>query len=163
MEPQNEESSAQLQTLLHKAGTEELVKAGLEPEFVGRIPVRVALGALSEDDLYLILAKAEHGAAEQLIDDFRRYGIQLTFTKEALLAVAHQATKEGTGARSLVTVLEGALRRYKFHLPSLVVKGFTALQVTKEVIETPDVELEKILERFGSSNTDRTPQDAMTL
>jgi len=135
-------------SFLHKAGTEELVKAGLEPEFVGRIPVRVALGTLSEDDLFAILKDAKDGAASQLVDDFRRYGISLEFTDDALRAVAKLAYKEGTGARALVTVLEGALRRFKFHMPRMVAQGCASLEVTAEVIEQPDQELQKLLDRY---------------
>ncbi|CAJ1410404.1 unnamed protein product [Effrenium voratum] len=56
------EKSEEVKSMLHKADTEELVKAGMEREFVGRLPVRVALQALSEDDLFQVLTKAEEGA-----------------------------------------------------------------------------------------------------
>jgi len=143
-----DETNAELQTFLHKAGTQELVKAGLEPEFVGRIPVRVALSALSEEDLFAILSDAEDGAAAQLVEDFRRYGIQLRFHEDALRCVAKVAAKQGTGARALITVLEGALRSFKFSLPALVPKGCTSLDVTEKTIEAPEVELQTILARF---------------
>ncbi|CAK9084485.1 unnamed protein product [Durusdinium trenchii] len=92
----------EVQSMLHKADTDELVKAGMEREFVGRLPVRVALQALSQDDLFQVLTKAEDGATAQLTDDFRRYGIELRFSEPALRAVAAKAAKEGTGARALV-------------------------------------------------------------
>lgn len=141
-------SDVELTSFLHEAGTEDLVKAGLEPEFVGRIPVRVALSSLSEDDLFRILAEAEGGAGTQLVEDFRRYGIRLHLTDGALRAVAKKAIKEKTGARSLVTVLENTLRRFKFRLPALVPSGCTELEVTEKVVEDPDSELELLLARY---------------
>ncbi|CAE7155024.1 clpX, partial [Symbiodinium pilosum] len=90
-----------VKSMLHKADTEELVKAGMEREFVGRLPVRVALQALSDEDLFQVLTTAEDGATSQLVDDFRRYGIELRFTEEALRTVAKKAATEGTGARAL--------------------------------------------------------------
>merc|ERR1739838_921484 len=97
--------SASLKSMLHKASTQDLVKAGLESEFIGRVPVRVALNSLSEEDLFKILTEAEESASAQLVDDFRRYGIQLSFSESAYRAVAKRAVEEGTGARALVTVL----------------------------------------------------------
>lgn len=145
---EGKDGAEKLNSMLHKAGTEELVEAGLEPEFVGRIPVRAALGALTEEDLFLILAQAEDGPVAQLTDDVRRYGVCATFTEAALRSVATMAVKEATGARSLVTVLEGALRRFKFHAPALVPRGCTALEIMAATIERPDEELEALLARY---------------
>eukprot|EP00435_Cladocopium_sp_Y103_P052115 s429_g16.t1 len=133
-----------VQSMLHKADTEELVKAGMEREFVGRLPVRVALQALSKEDLFQVLTKAEDGATAQLTDDFRRYGIELRFSEEALRAVAQKAAKEGTGARALVTILENTLRRYKYSMPSLVPKGCKVLEVEPNLIEHPEEELQNL-------------------
>lgn len=141
-------AAATEKSMLHKATTDDLVKAGMEREFVGRIPVRVALESLSDDDLFTILTKAEEGATAQLVDDFRRYGVDLSFSDEALRAVAKAAVKEGTGARSLVTILEGALRRFKFTLPSLVSRGCCSLEVDEALIEKPDERLQQIIETY---------------
>eukprot|EP00434_Breviolum_minutum_P014140 symbB.v1.2.012468.t1/scaffold858.1/size157433/16 len=140
-----------VQSMLHKADTEELVKAGMEREFVGRLPVRVALQALSQDDLFQVLTKAEDGATAQLTDDFRRYGIELRFSEEALRAVARKAAKEGTGARALVTILENTLRRYKYSMPSLVPKGCKVLEVEPDLIERPEEELQKLIDTIPQS------------
>mmetsp|Transcript_1658 Transcript_1658/g.3996 ORF Transcript_1658/g.3996 Transcript_1658/m.3996 type:complete len:820 (+) Transcript_1658:98-2557(+) len=144
---------AELVSFLHEAGTKELVEAGLEPEFVGRIPVRVALSALSEDDLFRILTEAEGGACSQLVGDFHRYGIRLRLEDSALRALAKGAVKEQTGARSLITVLESTLRRFKFRLPSLVPRGCKELVVTDKVVEDPEGELARIVAEYSSQGS----------
>lgn len=154
-----EVTDAEMTSFLHDAGTDELVDAGLEPEFVGRIPVRVALGALSEDDLFRILSEAEGGAGAQLAEDFRRYGVRLVLTEEALRAIAKRAVKEKTGARSLVTVLENTLRRFKFRLPALVPRGCGELVVTASVVEHPEEELEQLVLRYGAKSPAKGAED----
>eukprot|EP00929_Paragymnodinium_shiwhaense_P072025 TRINITY_DN3656_c0_g1_i1.p1 TRINITY_DN3656_c0_g1~~TRINITY_DN3656_c0_g1_i1.p1 ORF type:complete len:963 (+),score=281.49 TRINITY_DN3656_c0_g1_i1:119-2890(+) len=144
----------QPKSFLYKAKTEDLIKAGLEAEFVGRMPVRVALGALTEDDLYAILTKAEDGAASQLVSDFKRYGIELRLTEDSLRAFARKAAQEGTGARALVTVLEDTLRRFKFHLPSLVPRGLKVLDVTPELVAKPEDALTALVERYQDAPLD---------
>ncbi|CAK8988551.1 ATP-dependent Clp protease ATP-binding subunit ClpX, partial [Durusdinium trenchii] len=141
----------EVQSMLHKADTDELVKAGMEREFVGRLPVRVALQALSQDDLFQVLTKAEDGATAQLTDDFRRYGIELRFSEPALRAVAAKAAKEGTGARALVTILENTLRRYKYRMPALVPRGCRVLEVEPDLIERPEEELQRLIEQYSEA------------
>jgi endopeptidase Clp ATP-binding regulatory subunit ClpX len=103
--------------ILRRLRTEDLVKFGFEPEFVGRFPVRVALAALSEDDLEKVLASVENGFLAQYEEAFRGYGIELAFLPGAAKAIAHAATEEQTGARGLLTVLEHLFRNFKFELP----------------------------------------------
>jgi len=147
------EKAEDVRSMLHKADTEELVKAGMEREFVGRLPVRVALQALSDEDLFQVLTTAEDGATSQLTDDFRRYGIELRFTDAALRTVAQKAAKEGTGARALVTILENTLRRYKFCLPALVPRGCEVLEVDPDLIENPEQRLEQLLSQYALDET----------
>ncbi|CAE7451045.1 clpX [Symbiodinium sp. CCMP2592] len=147
------EKAEDVRSMLHKADTEELVKAGMEREFVGRLPVRVALQALSDEDLFQVLTTAEDGATSQLTDDFRRYGIELRFTDAALRTVAQKAAKEGTGARALVTILENTLRRYKFCLPALVPRGCEVLEVDPDLIENPEQRLEQLLSQYALNET----------
>ncbi|CAE7774317.1 clpX [Symbiodinium sp. CCMP2456] len=161
------EKAEDVRSMLHKADTEawmnaatswelaneELVKAGMEREFVGRLPVRVALQALSDEDLFQVLTTAEDGATSQLTDDFRRYGIELRFTDAALRTVAQKAAEEGTGARALVTILENTLRRYKFCLPALVPRGCEVLEVDPDLIENPEQRLEKLLSQYALHET----------
>jgi len=109
---------------LSHAETSDFVSAGLEPEFVGRVPVRVALDALDADDLKEILTNAEGSVLGQFVRDFEGYSINMTASDAALTEVAKLAAKEGTGARGLVTVLERTLREHKYELPSSSIRGF---------------------------------------
>jgi hypothetical protein len=122
--------------------TKDFIDFGFEPEFIGRLPVRVALDDLTEDNLYDILKHSEGSILRQYRESFEGYGIEAGFADSALRAIAARAIEEQTGARGLVTVLEEALREFKFHLPGTDVKR---LAVTDELVSDPDAFLQKIL------------------
>lgn len=122
------------QSLLHLAETSDFIEAGLEPEFIGRVPVRVAIDALKADDMYRILTEAEDSVFKQYKQELQGYGIELRAEEAALRHVSELAVKEKLGARSLVTIMEKALREFKFELPST---SCTELVLTKELIENP--------------------------
>ncbi len=128
--------------LLRRATTEDLIQFGFEPEFVGRLPVRVVCDELGEEDLFAILKQSEGSVVHQYEQSFRAFGIDVLFADEGLRAIARQAASERTGARALVTVCERVLRDFKFHLPSSPVRCFV---VTAELVENPARELEKLL------------------
>jgi ATP-dependent Clp protease ATP-binding subunit ClpX len=128
--------------LLRKAQTEDYIKFGFEPEFVGRLPVRVVLDKLSKDDLYKILKQSEGSVIKQYESSFHAFGIDVVFSDEGLWAVAEEAAGENTGARGLLTVCERCLREFKFELPSANVRQFV---VTRELVEHPHKELQRIL------------------
>lgn len=127
---------------LHLAQTSDFVEAGLEPEFVGRVPVRVAIDALDAEDLYRILTEAEDSVLDQYEKEFQGYAISLKAEKAGLRRVAELAVEEKTGARALVTVLEKALREFKFELPST---SFSELTLTAELINDPQATLNAML------------------
>ena len=129
--------------LLHRAVTRDFVDFGYEPEFIGRLPVRVAFDPLNENDLFRILEQAEDNVLSKYIEDFQGYGIAARFTSAALREIAARASEEKTGARGLMTVLESALRRFKYELPSTAVKKLT---VDARDIRNPDASLDRILE-----------------
>ncbi len=114
----------------------------MEPEFVGRLPVRVACSALEVDDLFAILKQSEGSLIHQYEEAFRAYGIEVMFTDDGLRALAKQAAEEQTGARGLVTVGERALRSFKFELPGSGVKRFV---VNEALVLDPPAELRRIL------------------
>eukprot|EP01065_Artemidia_motanka_P039439 TRINITY_DN48361_c0_g1_i1.p1 TRINITY_DN48361_c0_g1~~TRINITY_DN48361_c0_g1_i1.p1 ORF type:complete len:531 (+),score=156.70 TRINITY_DN48361_c0_g1_i1:125-1594(+) len=122
--------------------TTALVEAGLEPEFVGRLPVRVGLHSLSESDLVQVLRNAEHSVLRQMTSQFARYGVSVEWTDEALHTIAQRASAEGTGARGLVTVLELALSPFKMALPSSSVRS---IEITPRFIDDPTAALADIL------------------
>lgn len=121
----------------------DFIDFGFEPEFIGRLPVHVVCNELSVDDLFYILKHSEGSIIRQYENAFRAYGITVLFSENGLRRIAEKAIEQKTGARALMTVCEKALRDYKFELPSTGVNEFV---VTKEVIDTPDVELKHIIE-----------------
>ncbi len=127
---------------LHRIETTDFIKFGFEPEFIGRLPVRVACDPLSADDLVEILTSSEGNLLEQYKEDFRGYNIELKTTTEAIRAIAERAHSEGTGARGLMTVFERVFRYFKFELPS---SGIASFEVTAETIEDPAEHLKKLL------------------
>lgn len=110
---------------LARAATEDFIAYGFEPEFVGRLPVRVACHPLSEEDLLKILADARDSVLQQYRADFQGYGIDMKVSEGALRKIARLAYEEKTGARGLLTIMERTLRPFKFALPSLGVKTWT--------------------------------------
>ncbi|MBC2608130.1 AAA family ATPase [Pelagicoccus albus] len=127
---------------LDKAETRDFIDYGFEPEFVGRLPVRVACQPLKPEDLFQIMTTSEGSVLRQYISDFEGYGISLEMDKESLQEIAERAYKEKTGARGLMTILERAFRGFKFELPSTNIKS---LQVSRETIEDPQAQLKNML------------------
>ena len=126
---------------LSQVKPQDLVEYGFENEFIGRLPIIAVLEELTEDDLFAILMNPNCSVIISKKQDFRAYGIDLKFEEEALRALAHQAYKEGTGARALVSVIERALLPFEKRLPSI---GADFLVVTRRMVEDPEGELRKI-------------------
>ena len=97
----------------------DLVKYGLIPEFVGRVPVVAPLHSLSEEHLVRILVEPKHSLVKQYKRYFELEGVKLTFTEDALYEIAKIAMERGTGARGLRSIIENALLETMFKLPSL--------------------------------------------
>ncbi len=128
---------------LKYAETSDFVKYGFEPEFIGRVPVRVSCRSLKVDDLAHILSNSEGSILKQYHDDFNGYGISFNINESVIHEVAELASKEGTGARGLMTVLERIFRDFKFELPSSALKHF---EVTEDMIKNPTEYLQKLKE-----------------
>jgi ATP-dependent protease Clp ATPase subunit len=129
--------------VLGETQTRDFIEFGFEPEFIGRLPVRVVCNALKVDDLFLILKNSEASIIRQYEQDFAAYGIEVLFSDEGLRRIAERAGEEQTGARGLMTVCERVFRDIKFELPSTSVKRFV---VTSALVDNPAAELKKILE-----------------
>src|SRR6202022_1164378 len=97
--------------------TQDFVEYGFEPEFIGRLPVRVVCEDLDADDLFKIMKYSEGSLLRQYERAFRAYGIEISFDDEALRLIAEAAAAEKTGARGLLTVFEKLFRDYKYYLP----------------------------------------------
>ncbi|SDD83518.1 ATP-dependent Clp protease ATP-binding subunit ClpX [Paracoccus isoporae] len=98
---------------------EDLLKFGLIPEFVGRLPVIATLSDLDEDALIIILTKPKNALVKQYQRLFDLEGVKLTFTDDALTAIARRAIKRKTGARGLRSIMEDILLDTMFDLPGL--------------------------------------------
>jgi len=109
---------------------DDLLRFGLIPELVGRLPVLVTLDTLDQDALVRILREPRNALLKQYEKMFELEGIHLTFDPEAVGAVAHKALERGTGARGLRAVLEGLMRDVMFEIPSR--------DDVREVVVTPE-------------------------
>ena len=128
--------------VLGHSQTKDFIEFGFEPEFIGRLPVRVVCHSLKVDDLFLILKSSEGSIIRQYEMDFAAYGIEVLFSDEGLRRIAERAGDEQTGARGLMTVCERVFRDIKFELPSTKVRRFV---VTRELVDDPAAELQRIL------------------
>jgi len=104
--------------LLARTEPDDLIKFGLIPEFVGRLPVIATLHSLSQEALIDILTKPKNALVTQYSYYFELEGVKLTFTPDALATVAALAAALKTGARGLRSVLEEAMLDIMFELPS---------------------------------------------
>ena len=111
---------------------EDLLKFGLIPEFVGRLPVIATLNDLDEEALVTILTKPKNALVKQYQRLFEMEDVQLTFTEEALLAIAKRAIERKTGARGLRSILEEVLLDTMFEIPGL--RGVEEVVVNEDAI-----------------------------
>lgn len=128
--------------VLDCAQTKDFVDYGFEPEFIGRLPVRVVCQSLDVDDLFLILKSSEGSIIRQYEQDFAAYGIEVLFSEQGLRRIAEKAAEERTGARGLMTICERVFRDIKFELPSSTVRRF---EVTRELVDDPAGVLKAVL------------------
>ena len=140
--------------LLLDVEPEDLIRYGLIPEFVGRLPVVATLEELDEDALVTILLEPKNALTKQYRKLFDMEGVELEFREDALRAVAQRAMERKTGARGLRTILENVLLDTMYDLPSTtsarkvvvdeaVVTGETKPYVIYESDETPTVNIER--------------------
>ena len=111
---------------------EDLLKNGLIPEFVGRLPIVVTLEALNEEALVSILTKPKNALVKQYQKLLELDGVKLSFDDEALRLIAQEALQRKTGARGLRSIIEGIMRNVMYEVPSVV--GVSMCKVTKEVV-----------------------------
>ncbi len=112
---------------------DDLVKYGLLPEFVGRVPVIAPLHRLSKEALIDILVTPKNALTKQYAKYFQMENVTLEFTDEALDEIATQATKYNTGARALRSIMENHMLEIMFHLPEK--KGVSKCLITREVLQ----------------------------
>jgi ATP-dependent Clp protease ATP-binding subunit ClpX len=115
----HDESSRSLGKLLEDVEPEDLIKFGLIPEFVGRLPVVATLEELDEEALIKILIEPKNALTKQYQKLFDMEGVELEFREDALRAIAQKAMQRKTGARGLRTILENVLLDTMYDLPSM--------------------------------------------
>ena len=107
------------QDLIAKVETQDLVKFGMIPEFIGRFPVLGTLSALTERDLLDILVKPRNAIVRQFQKFFEMEGVELSFTDEALHEIVKEAMQKGTGARGLRAIMEEIMMDAMYELPTM--------------------------------------------
>jgi ATP-dependent Clp protease ATP-binding subunit ClpX len=158
-----EENEQSIGELLHEVEPEDLIRYGLIPEFVGRLPVVATLEELDEDALVQILLEPKNALTKQYRKLFEMEGVELEFRDDALAAVAQRAMDRKTGARGLRTILENVLLDTMYDLPSstsakkvvvdeAVVTGENKPYVIYESEEPSTVNLEQQPRKTGSED-----------
>ena len=125
--------------LLQQTQPQDLIKFGLIPEFVGRVPVVGVLSDLDEAAMIEILTRPRNAITKQYQRLFEFENVKLTFTPESLRAIAREATSRKVGARGLRMILEELMLDLMYHLPGQ--KRVKEFEVTREMVEKRDVSL----------------------
>ncbi len=132
--------------LLQQAQPQDLIKFGLIPEFVGRLPVVGVLNDLDEDAMVQILTRPRNAITKQYQRMFEFENVKLTFHMDALKAIAREALNRKVGARGLRMILEELMLDLMYHLPSQ--KRVKEFEVTAEMVEKRDVSI-AMMEKAG--------------
>jgi ATP-dependent Clp protease ATP-binding subunit ClpX len=130
--------------LLKLAEPEDLMKFGMIPEFVGRLPVVATLNDLREEDLVTILTQPKNALIKQYQKMFEMEKVKLSFTKDSLRAIAREAMRRNSGARGLRAILEDAMLDIMYDVPYR--EGIKECKITESVVtkhEAPQLVLEK--------------------
>lgn len=143
------ETEQQSDDLLQKITSDDLMKYGMIPEFVGRLPVVAAINELEVNDLVRILTEPKNALVKQYQYQFELEDVKLEFTDDALKSIAEKAIAQKTGARSLRGIIEKALLHVMFEVPSN--KDIGTIQITADVIENETYPV--ILDRSGKKAT----------
>ena len=130
--------------LFEQVETEDLIKFGLIPEFIGRVPITVALKSLTEDDLVRIMTEPRNALVKQYQKLFEIDDVSLEFTPEAIRAVAHKAFVKKTGARGLRSIMEKVMTDIMYDIPND--PTITRVTITEEAVTTGK---EPIIERIA--------------
>ncbi len=119
--------------LLRHVLPQDFIKFGLIPEFIGRVPINVALDELDEEAMIRILTEPKNSLVKQYKALFEMDGVQLEFTKDALIEVAKKSSERKTGARGLRAIMENVMMDYMYKIPSD--ESIKELTVTKDMVD----------------------------
>lgn len=130
--------------LLNQTTPDDLVKFGLIPELIGRMPITVALKELNKDDLVSVLTEPKNAITKQFQASFSIDDTELIFEKEAIEEIANEAIRQKTGARGLRTIVEKMLNDIMFEIPDI--KGNKKLVITKDIVLQPkNMDIKKLV------------------
>ncbi|MEO6784946.1 MAG: ATP-dependent Clp protease ATP-binding subunit ClpX [Chthoniobacteraceae bacterium] len=132
-EQESREAEVPVSELLRHCEPEDMLRFGMIPEFIGRLPVVTALDPLSEDELVSILTEPKNALVKQYTKLMAMEGVHLSVTKDALRAFAEQAVKRGTGARALRSLFEKVMRDVMYDVPSR--EDIAEVTVNRAVVE----------------------------
>ncbi len=141
---------------LKQSTTADFIKYGFEPEFIGRLPIRVTCEELLPRDLEQVLTDSEGSILKQYVHDFKGYDIDFEITEKAISHIAEKAYHQHTGARGLMTIMERIFRNFKFELPSIDISSFI---VDEDTVETPHRVLKTILKETQIKNIESLHQE----
>ena len=127
--------------LLKQALPQDFVKFGLIPEFIGRVPINVALEELDKEDLIRILTEPKNSLVKQYTALFDMDDVDITFTKDALEAIAEKSLERKTGARGLRAIMENVMMDDMYNVPSD--DSVKTLEITREKVEANLLLIEK--------------------
>lgn len=132
-EVRGKDDKKQIGELLRQAQPEDLIKFGLIPELIGRLPVMTVLDELDEASLVSVLKEPKNSLVKQYRKLFGMDGVEIEFLDDALQAVAHKAVARKSGARGLRSILESVLLNTMYKMPSI--KGLSKVVINAKVIE----------------------------
>lgn len=144
---QDKRGLGEREQIYEQSVSQDLVKYGLIPELVGRIPVVATFSDLGVDDLVSILTKPKNAIIKQYQKLFEMEGVRLKFTREALRTIAKKAMVNSMGARGLRGIIEELMLDIMFHLPTS--KKASALNITKMMVEESELKFQNLKYAVG--------------
>lgn len=135
--------------LLNQVSPDDLVKFGLIPELIGRMPITVALKELTKDDLVSILTEPKNAITKQFKASFDIDNVELNFDEDAIAEIAEEAIRQKTGARGLRTIVEKMLMDVMFEIPDL--QGRNSFTVTKELVQQKVEDIKSLIKQIADT------------
>ena len=131
--------------LLSQVTPDDLVKFGLIPELIGRMPITCALKELTQEDLVSVLTEPKNAITKQFKASFQIDDVDLSFDEDAIKEIAAEAIRQKTGARGLRTIVEKMLMDIMFEVPDI--EGKKSVKITKDVVLQKEKDVMKLVQR----------------
>ena len=131
--------------LLSQVTPDDLVKFGLIPELIGRMPITCALKELTQDDLVSVLTEPKNAITKQFKASFQIDDVDLTFEDDAIKEIAAEAIRQKTGARGLRTIVEKMLMDIMFEVPDI--EGKKSVNITKDIVLQKEKDVMKLINK----------------